>query len=332
VETTPGTVVGSVARVGSIAELGGVQAASFTGRVGLGSVSPDGRFALVKIFAAEVVNPEPVELFAAPLGGGPAIDLGTAGYERRGPNDAQVRLVEPVWSSDGIRVAFEAGPTGTIVSVADGTRTTFAVRPDLAITALSDGGFIAQAPNGPAMIGSAMRPLPPPAGLTPIVWLGDGQVLIGYTDAGDLVWTDGKTSRTIASAEDPRTPIWNLVTQSAGGVIVIPELMKRGRAVVVDAFGASMTLGDDGDLCESPVLSDDVAYAAYTVCDQSSYAVTGYGIRVVRLADGTALDLYAGAVGPRFIPGTHRLAWLALSGPVEARTFTVSAATNEVLP
>lgn len=325
-------VMPRVLRIGSIEELEGVQAASFRGRVQLGSISPDGRFGVVKIFAAQPVNPEPVDLFAAPLSGGPALALGTATNEQHEPNTSQVRLVEPAWSSGGDRVAFAAGQTGTIVSVADGTRVTFAVRPDVAITPLSDGGFLTEGPGGPTLIKSTVRPLLPPSGLTPLAWLRDGQVLVGYTGTGELVWTDGTTSRTIASAEDPRTPIWNLVNQSAGGVIAIPELMKRGTAMVVDGSGASVNLGDDQDQCESPVLSDDAAYVAYTICNRSSWDVSSYGIRIVRLADGAAIDLYAGAVGPHFIPGTHRLAWLTLAGPVETRTFTVSAATKEVLP
>ncbi|MFZ5853915.1 MAG: hypothetical protein ACOYXS_05325 [Chloroflexota bacterium] len=271
------------------------------------------------------------DILAIPLGGGEPIDLGIAGYQRRSPDDSENRLSTPAWSSDSRRIAFENRSVGTIVSLDTGSREGFAARPDALITP-AGYGFIIIGPTGrPQAVGGArVSPVAALPGLDPLGYLAEGTSLVGVGAGGELLWSDGYNSRTISASLDDRG--WRVFARSGDTLIIAPEGRRLDFGVFIIAGTGSVTELELPDACGIPDVSDDQAYAAYTVCDNSG-AADSYGIRLVRLVDGAALDLRSAAGSPRFVPGTHRLAWLALSGqPPIAPLYTVSLAANEVVP
>ena len=294
------------------------------------SVSPDGQYALLWI------EPKPlsqVQLFAVPFTGGEPIRLGIAGFEPRGPDDAVFRLALPAWSADGRSVAFENGARGTIASLFGDAPITFSAKTDAPITPRSGGGFIVQTPNRPTVVaGTGSPPVSIPSDLREPIYFGDGGGLVAFTDTGEVVWTDGVARTTAAASTDERMPSWSLLARTASFLVLAPEGRRLDFGVlVVDSKGTARTVGLP-DACSNPDVSDDGEFVAYTVCDNSGSA-DSYKIRLVGLADGAAIDVGQAVGSPKFVPGTHRLAWLALSGsPPVSPVYTLSVATNEVLP
>lgn len=298
------------------------------------SVSPDGRLALVW---TQLAPANQVELNAVPLMGGDPIRLGIAGYEPRGPDDAVDRLALPAWSADSRSVAFENGARGTIASLVGDAPIQFTALSDTPLTALSEGGFVFNTPSGPRVAGRADVPsLAGAAGLSDVVYFPDGRAAVGADEAGNLVWTDGRVRDVVARQPDYAFPLaWRLVSRSSQALVLVSEILPIRTAYVVGSNGMVTTL-ELGDPCGAPSVSDAGAFAAFHTCDRSVEAAGSaayYSLRIMRLSDGASVGIGPGAVEPVFLPGTHRLVWLGLSGnPPVQPTYTLSIASNEVLP
>lgn len=326
------TIRPSVVRTEAIDALAGTALGSYSDAALL-SVSPDGRYVLLR----SGLGAEPrVDLLAVPLAGGAPIPLGVAGWEPRPPADNEIRLALPAWSADGTAVAFENGAEGTITSLVGDAPIRFAALPDAPLSALSRGGFVFNTASGPRVAG---RPDVPPLvrvnGLSDVVYFPDGRAAVGTDATGNLVWTDGADRNVVASQPDYAFPLaWRLVSRSSQVLVLVPEILPIRTAYVVNRTGMVTTLELDG--CGAPSVSDDTMYAALHTCDRSVDAAGSaayYSLRIIRLSDGASVDVGPGAVGPVFLPGTHRLVWLGLSGnPPVQPTFTLSVASTEVLP
>lgn len=326
--TARSTIRPVVTRTESIDALGPTKSASFP--LGdLVSVSPDGRYALVWTATPEMIRESTAEIMAIPLKGGQPISIGIAGYERRGPDDSEDRLATPVWSSDSTRIAFENRASGMIVALDGSSREGFAARPDAPISPVTGGGFIILGPSGPKTVGGGQAsPVALPPGLEPLGYLADGATFVAVNVAGELVSTNGDTVRTIAGSLDGRG--WRVFARSGDTLVVAPEGRRLDFGVFLVRRAAPVIELELPDACGIPDVSDDGRFVAYTVCDNTG-AADRYAIRLVRLEDGAAVDVGKAVASPRFIPGTHRLAWLTLSGgPPVSPGYTVSVATNEV--
>jgi hypothetical protein len=306
------------------------------------SISPDGRYALTWQSPQEMLLTDRVRIVAVPLDGSEPIELGIGGWEPNPkiPGDSVIRLARPAWSVDGSAVAFETGRLGTVAYLDGRPSLSFAVEPpDAPITALAEGGFVVQTPDGPRVIGGPGRltvSVPPDLG-PPIVFFPDGAALVGVTEDGDLVWTDGTRRLVVAHAVDPNyasDPFhrWALYVQNGSYLVFVQERLRPAVPQLVAAGGSSWALERHDDWCGRPAVSDDGKLLAVTVCDRTGRA-EGYAIRLVRLADGAALDIGSSVEEPAFFPGSRRLASLALGhdSPVNP-TLTLWVATVEVEP
>lgn len=293
------------------------------------SVSPDGRNALLWS-GTPGSTLDQVELLSMPLTGGSPVDLGTAGFQRA-PDSGEFTLALPAWAADGMSVAFENKSAGTVVGIDGGAIATFAATPDAPISPLSAGGFLVDAPNGPAAVGGpGPAHIPSAPSLSGVAFFEDGSALVGSDSSGALVWSSGSASKTIALSPGGASHGWQLVARAPGSLMLVPSFSRLDRAEIVDAQGNALLLHLP-DACGTPSVSDDGAYAAYTVCDNSGTS-SSYGLRVVRLSDGAAVDVGQAAASPRFIPGTHRLAWVTLQGSEPPTQYVLTVAQNEVLP
>jgi len=296
------------------------------------SVSPDGRYALVW---TQLASANQVELTAVPLMGGDPIRLGIAGYEPRGPDDAVDRLALPAWSADSRSIAFENGSRGTIASLVGDPPIPFTARADAPITSVTGGGFIVQTPTGASVVAGTGSPaVSIPRDARGGIYFGDGVALVWFTDRGEVVWTDGTTRTTLAANSDldAPTPSWSLLARTAQFLVIAVEGRRLDYGALVVSSNGTARVVELPDACSDPDISEDGEFVAYTVCDNTGTA-EGYKLRLVRLDDGTAVDVGQAVVSPKFVPGTYRLAWLALSGnPPISPVYTVSVATNEVLP
>ncbi len=293
------------------------------------SVSPDGRFVLVWT-AAPGTSLDQVDLQAVPLAGGPPIHLGTAGFVRRPPDVAEFRLALPAWAADSSAVAFENKSSGTVVSIFGGPLATFRSVTDAPMSALSMGGFIVDDPAGMRAEGAAQPArFPLPNGLTDVSYFSDGAALLGSDAGGNLVWMGDSGSRTVAA--NPGGPTrWVLVSRSPKRLVLLAAYHRLSNVEIVDESGGA-TMLNLPDSCGTPDISDDGTFVAYTVCDHSESAPS-YSIRIVRLADGAAVDFGQAVASPHFIPGSHRLVWLSLQGAEAITGNVLSVATREVLP
>jgi hypothetical protein len=325
------TIRPRVVRTEAIDALAGTALGSYSDAALL-SVSPDGRHGLLR----SGLGAEPrVDLLAVPLAGGAPIPLGVAGWEPRSPADNEIRLALPAWSADGTAVAFENGAEGTIASLAGDAPIRFAALPDAPLSALSGGGFVFNTASGPRVAGRPdVPPLAPVNGLRDVVYFPDGRAAVGTDATGSLVWTDGVERNVVATQPNYAFPLaWRLVSRSSQVLVLVPEILPIRTAYAVNRTGMITILELDG--CGAPSVSDDGMYAALHTCNRSVIAGSAayYSLRIIRLSDGAAVDVGPGAVEPVFLPGTHRLVWLGLSGnPPVAPTFTLSVASTEVLP
>lgn len=293
------------------------------------SVSPDGQNAL--LWSGTPGGPlDQVELLSMPLGGGSQVDLGTGGFQRP-PDSGEFTLALPAWAADGKSVAFENKSVGSVVGIDGRAIATFSAAPDAPISPLSAGGFLVDTANGPAAVGGpGLVHIPAAPRLSGVAFFEDGSALVGSDSLGALVWSNGNASKTIAPSPGGASHGWQLVARIPGSLMLVPSFSRLDRAEIVDAQGNALLLHLP-DACGTPSVSDDAAYAAYTVCDNSGTS-SSYGIRVVRLSDGAAVDVGQAAASPRFIPGTHRLAWMTLQGSEPPTQYVLTVAQNEVLP
>ena len=207
---------------------------------------------------------------------------------------------------------------------------TFSAVTDAPISALSTGGFIVDDPAGNRVEGAAQPArFPPSNGLTDVSYFNDGAALVGSDASGNLVWMGDSGSRTIAA--NPGGPTrWVLVSRSPKSLVLLAAYHRLNSVEIVDESGDA-TILNLPDSCGTPDISDDGAFVAYTVCDHSESAPS-YSIRIVRLADGAAVDFGQAVASPHFIPSSHRLVWLSLQGAEAITGNVLSVATTEVLP